>query len=567
MHKGSLLTRFLLLLTCSVLLFGMGTFLLTSYFSDSSYSAARQAELLSAHGAGQKLFRTWREGSISLHDLNVQLNPVLNTADAFWALYDARGQIIAVSDNAMIFLKDSEDKLRQIMDSAVGESILAFNLSRDKHTEALVLLEKTYDGYILTGIPGSLYSEAASALRRRMLVAFPILIGIILCVSLLLTRSGTRSVRTLTDAASRIREGESYTLPENMPAEAGQIAQTFNYMTDAIRKVIADLKREKETMTLVLEGLSEGILAADADGGLLHRNRACLTLLGEEDSECYQAVWQKVIQGATGVYKQQRHDSTLQFSVTPLAGEQNAPDGYVALIRDITEQELLERTRHDYVANISHELRTPLASIRGLAEGLRDDIVTKDADRKRYYTIIYDESNRLSRLVNDLLELSGLQSNPAAFETEKVDPVELIYDLCDRNGSLFDKAGIVLKQELSQEDLPCIRSNEDRLSQVLTIFLDNARKYTEPGGTVTLGAEMTEEGIRFYVRDTGIGMDEENAQHAFDRFYQAEKSRAGKGSGLGLAIAQEVMQKLGSAIHLTTAPGKGSEFSFTIAAM
>ena len=256
----------------------------------------------------------------------------------------------------------------------------------------------------------------------------------------------------------------------------------------------------------------------------------------------------------------------LFYAVSRLPAEEGkAHRGTVALIRDITEEERLERTRHDYVANISHELRTPLASIRGLAEGLRDGMVSEEQDRQRYYHIIAEEGNRLARLVNDLLELSSLQSNPAAFEMERVDPNEVVYELHDLNGSLFREKGIAFERELPEEALPDIRSNEDRLTQVLTIFLDNARKYTNAGGTVTLGARKEEAGVCFFVRDTGIGMDEETKRLAFERFHQAEKGRTDKGSGLGLSIAREILQKLQVEIRVESEVGKGSEFSFVIA--
>ena len=323
-----------------------------------------------------------------------------------------------------------------------------------------------------------------------------------------------------------------------------------------------------EAVTTV-SGLSEGILAVDEKGGILHENAAAWTLLGGEDTEAYKAVMNALRQEREDDQWDEKFtagDRVLYFAVSRLPSESKLPRsrGTVALIRDITEQERLERTRHDYVANISHELRTPLASIRGLGEGLRDGLVTDEKDQQRYYNIIVEEVTRLSRLVNDLLELSSLQSNPAAFEMERVDPNELIYDLHDRNSSLFSKKQITFVRDLPEEPLPDIRSNEDRLAQVLTIFLDNARKFTPEGGTVTLGAEKTDAGTRFFVRDTGIGMDEETQRLAFDRFHQAERSHGGKGSGLGLSIAKEVLQKMGVEITLKSALGEGSEFSFTI---
>ena len=301
-------------------------------------------------------------------------------------------------------------------------------------------------------------------------------------------------------------------------------------------------------------------------------NRACLTLLGGEDAPAYQevsdALRTALKQKREGSGKLNQGKTVLQYDITMLPGL-DGQNGAIACIRDITEGERLSRTRYDYVANISHELRTPLANMRGLAEGLRDGLVTDEQERMRYYGIIVDEVRRLSRLVNDLLELSGLQSNPAAFEMEKVEPTEIMWELFDLNKKSFAEKRQTLSLEVPEEELPSIITNEDRLTEVLTIFLDNARKYTPEGGKIVLGAELSETdgivtGVRFFVRDNGIGMDEESSRLVFERFHQADKSHAGQGSGLGLSIAREILLKLNVQIQLKTKPGEGSEFSFVL---
>ncbi|MEI6101621.1 MAG: ATP-binding protein, partial [Eubacteriales bacterium] len=230
-----------------------------------------------------------------------------------------------------------------------------------------------------------------------------------------------------------------------------------------------------------------------------------------------------------------------------------------------TENERLEKTRHDYVANISHELRTPLSSMRGLIEALRDGVVTRDSDRERYYTILSGEVLRLSRLVNDLLELSGLQSSTAAFETEPINVQEMMYDLHDRYKKMFEEQKKEFILQLPGTELPQIRSNEDRLTQVLTIFLDNAIKYTKLGGRVELGVKNLGNSLYFYVADNGIGICEGDIEKIFDRFYQAEISRSDKGNGLGLSIAKEILDKLNLEACVKSSQGQGSEFGFIAA--
>ena len=566
--RFSSITRILLLMAVflvgvSVVYFAMSSY----YFSDINISSNYTALTGSVRGAAELLGR-YRAGSIQPEALWQAVNPVLNTDGAFYMLLDEEKKVLAYTESAAPYF--AGNTLPALLDAADRNEAAAVRRQEENGT-ALLLGQKVEGGYVLAGRPMHFFSGAALSFRSRMLISTGAVMLLLLLVGVFSARRASRPARIITEMAGRLTEGEQVTLPENLPGEdMREIAAALNYMSRSVARAISDLKYEKETMALVLEGLSEGILAMDEKGKILHENAAAWQLLGGEDTEAYRAVT-----AALREKREEEHwegkfaagDRMLYFAVSRLPEEKEGRRrGTVALIRDITEQERLERTRHDYVANISHELRTPLASIRGLGEGLRDGLVTEDGDRQRYYNIIVQEVTRLSRLVNDMLELSSLQSNPAAFEMERVDPNELIYDLHDRNGSLFTEKDLTFVRSLPEEPLPDIRSNEDRLSQVLTIFLDNARKYTPEGGTVTIGAEGTEKGVRFFVRDTGIGMDEETQRLAFERFHQAERGRSDKGSGLGLSIAREILQKMGVKIQLKSAPGEGSEFSFVIEA-
>ncbi|MBE5783282.1 MAG: HAMP domain-containing protein [Clostridiales bacterium] len=563
---SSYITRFLLLMALcilgmTVLFYGMSSYLFNEIYTASNYSALTE----NITGAGE-LLQEYQEGKITRAELSAAVNPLLNQTEDFYMLLDQQKQVVAYTEAAAPYF--AGDTLPGLLEALKAEGAgIAYN--ELSGTTALILGQRAEAGYVLAGRPMRLFSSVIFSFNNRLL--FYMLGGVllILFLSTFAARRVARPARLITNMASRLIEGEQVLLPEDLPGqEMQEIAKALNHMTHTVAKAFRDLRYEKETMTLILEGLNEGILAMGEDGAILHENTAARRLLGTPESQAYQRVMQALQEeNSEESWEGKFADGArvLFYAITHLPEmEGKESRGTVALIRDITEEERLERTRHDYVANISHELRTPLASIRGLAEGLRDGMVTEEKDRQRYYHIIAEEGNRLARLVNDLLELSSLQSNPAAFEMERVDPNEVIYELHDLNGSLFAEKEISFLRELPEEPLPDIRSNEDRLTQVLTIFLDNARKYTHPGGTVTLGAERAEGGVRFFVRDTGIGMDEETKRMAFERFHQAERGRSDKGSGLGLSIAREILEKLQVTIRVESEPGKGSEFSFVI---
>ena len=567
--RSSALTRFLLVMTLVLAGLTIVFFALSSYFFRDTYVSVHFSYLDRGVRSAAEMLDRYRTGSLSGKELQEAVNPALTTDGVFYTILDENRQTLAYTRNAASYF--SGDALEGLLDAADRDEA-ALVRRREAGGTLLLAGQKVQGGYVLAGKPLRSFPGTLFSFRSRMMLSLSVLLAALLVVGIVCARRALRPARIITQMAGQITRGELVTLPENLPGEEmREIAGALNYMSRTVTRAISDLQYEKETISLVLEGLSEGILAADGSGRILHENAAAWRLLGGEESAAYGAVMAAMREKEKAPQWSRKFtagDRVLYFAVSrlPLEEKSGTSRGTVALIRDVTEQERLERTRYDYVANISHELRTPLASIRGLAEGLRDGLAAQKTDRQRYYNIIVEEATRLSRLVNDLLELSSLQSNPAAFETERVDPNELIYDLHDRNGSLFTEKGVAFRPSLPDAPLPCIPSNEDRLSQVLTIFLDNARKYTPAGGSVVLGAEGAEGGVRFFVKDTGIGMDEETRRLAFERFHQAERGRSDKGSGLGLSIAKEILQKMGAEIRLQSAPGQGSEFSFVVGA-
>ncbi len=571
----SYIARFALITAVCSLIITVLSFTLSSYLFTDAFNRSDAETLTRILIAGETLLEEYAGGNKTRSALWDEVNPIFNSGDSFLILMDTAGDILAYTDAGVPYMVQSDTSriIAQLKGSG-GEAVISRYTERG--TVAYIACSSTASGYVIAGKTRSSAIGFINAFRTRLFVWT---VGILMLAgifSILSTRLAAKPARALIEATERIVSGEEVRMEEDLPGEIREIARAFNIMSSRISSAFQSLKTERDNMNLILESLEEGIIAMDGNGTVMHMNSAALSLLGGRDTPLYGRIISEirgVISGGgdtAGVAaKVPSGEKELLYVISPLT-DSSGKRAAAVMIRDITEEERLERTRHDYVANISHELRTPLASIKGIAEGIRDGMVTEKEDMDRCIGIIVDESTRLSRLVNDLLELSGLQSNPSAFEYETVDPTELVLDLHDRNRSLFEQAELTYTFDLpSDEDgspaaLPPIVSNEDRLAEVLTIFLDNARKYTPAGGHVVIGASEAEGGVRFFVSDDGIGMDEETCALAFDRFHQAEKSHSGKGSGLGLAIAREIMNKLGVPIILKSSPGRGSEFSFVI---
>ncbi len=253
----------------------------------------------------------------------------------------------------------------------------------------------------------------------------------------------------------------------------------------------------------------------------------------------------------------------LNIRMVPL--DEDGARSLLIFLRDITEEKRVETIKKDFVANVSHELRTPLASIKGYSEALLDD----DTDRARereFLEIIDRHATRMSRIIDDLLILSRLESSAVSLDSSTVDMADLIRSTirgCIKGAS--DKS-ITIRANLP-ESLPSVMGDRDRLEQVVVNLLDNAIKYTPAGGSVTISAEDLGGEVRVDVCDTGIGIPEDDISRIFERFYRVDKarSRAMGGTGLGLAIVKHIIQGHNGRLEVKSRLGEGSTFSFFMA--
>lgn len=226
--------------------------------------------------------------------------------------------------------------------------------------------------------------------------------------------------------------------------------------------------------------------------------------------------------------------------------------------------QMLEQLRRDYVANVSHELRTPIAAIRAMSETLCDRMLPDEEEKQKYYHTILHESIRLQRLINDMLELSRLQSGSMALERSLTRAAPILERVGTRFSILAEDLDISFTITDRALAMPEFWGHGDRVEQVLVILLDNAFKFTDSEGSVMLDAEWNEELITVMVTDTGCGIGEEDKPYLFDRFFKSDKSHSGAGTGLGLSLAKEIVTRLGETIGVEAAAGGGSRFFFTL---
>ena len=354
--------------------------------------------------------------------------------------------------------------------------------------------------------------------------------------------------------------------------EYGELGRALNHLSSELGSTISSLQMERNRLQSLINGLSEGIIAVDAKGATTLINPAVYGLLNLQSTDDNVraaapdvfAMFDQALSSAQAVKKTVwQGDVALHISVSPLLLQSGEVTGCVGIVSDVTSAERLEQTRRDYVANVSHELRTPLTAMRALIEPLRDGLVKTEEQRQQIYDVVLRETMRLSRLVNDMLELSRLQSGTASLSRSVFAPLPLFNLIHETYSAYAEDYQQTFVYDVP-EDLPSVWGNPDRTQQVLIVLLDNAFKYTPEGGVVTLSACAEGDVVRVRVRDTGVGIPAADLPHVFDRFYKVDKSHHSKGTGLGLAIAYEILKHLGEEMSVTSEPGRGSCFTFTL---
>jgi len=432
-------------------------------------------------------------------------------------------------------------------------------------------------GAVLLTKPSHELHAAMGSMLFALLVSSLIAIVVLSVLAFFISRRFVKPLQNMAKIAVSMASGDfSSKTDTNLSGEVGQLGLALNFLSEELSNTISELTRTKNHLTTTLKGLNEGVVSLNSDLVVTFCNPAAEQLIGKQTR--HETI---SIEGNPDQFKEQmlavcnsvllsgeksdiliRHAGrVLQFTATRSLPFDETRAELILMIRDITEAERLEQTRREYVANVSHELRTPIASIRSLAETLNDGMIHDDSVKNRYYGHILRESMRLSRLIDDLLELSRLQSGAIALTKQPFQLNDLLGDVAERAKMQAEYSGITVRFE--EQNLSLVYSNPDRIEQILIALIDNAIKYTVDDGRIRLTAYETSDHVTVEIFNTGH-IAEEDLPHLFDRFYKADKAHSGQGTGLGLAITKELLQLLGESIEVRN-DGEDVVFSFTVA--
>jgi PAS domain S-box-containing protein len=445
---------------------------------------------------------------------------------------------------------------------------------------------------LLPGREGLLVVKASMAtavetttkqLRRQVLYAGLVAVALSLLVALGLSERISGPLRRMRRLAGRMAEGDFSQRLEMKPVdEVGALAASFDSLADSLRNTLGELQEEQARLRGILSSVAEGIIAVDAEGRVSLINPQAAALLQirnlsavgssidelplpanvvQQFGQCL--LTNEMCSVEFALAQPQRY---LVLQVAPVQqGGGSERWGAVAVLRDVTEARRLEQMRRRFISDASHEIRTPLTAIGGFASAIADGTAETEDERTRSASRIVREVGRLNRLVNDLLDLSRIESGAEKLDLEEVDLSDIIRGTVEGLESEIRERGISVEMELS-DDLPRVQADPDRVYQVLVNLVSNALRFNRPEGRITISARRVDGFVRVAVSDTGSGIAADQIPQIWERFYRAEASRdrqAG-GTGLGLAIVRSIVELHGGSVAAESEVDKGSTFSFTL---
>jgi two-component system phosphate regulon sensor histidine kinase PhoR len=506
------------------------------------------------------------------HNLQDMVSQEGQAAGARATVIDVTGKVLADSE-ATASTMENHAQRPEFIAALKGEMGSDTRTSHTLGIQFLYVAAPVSGGAARLAYPLSDIEASTARVRRTLLRGSALTFLVALLLAGVVAQLTARRLQRIVQFANKIAAGElTARIAETSGDEIGQVAAALDKTARHLENNFAALQTSQRQLETLLNSMEDAVIAVGPDERVEWANQSMDSLVPQRtrlnvpvvetvrDPDFLRAVRgasmdRKVVTArATSIVPARTFDVT----AAPLPG-----GGAVAVLRDLTETERVEKTRRDFIANVSHELRTPLTSIQGYAETLLDSSPENNHSRE-FLEIIRKNANRMSRLTEDLLTLARVESGEQRFDIQPVLAAELLQEAVLSFRELARTHGIDLQVEHSAQDL--VSADREAIHQVFSNLIDNALKYAAGGGQLVLGARRAEHGVEFYVRDFGPGIPSEHLPRLFERFYRVDKARSREsgGTGLGLAIAKHIVLAHDGTIRAESELNHGSMFLFTL---
>lgn len=532
---------------------------------------------------------------ILLSDANIP-----STANAQIRVIDSKGTIRGTNEannQQIVGQKTTDDTVKKVIyNNSAGSETTTFDASANQYYYIKVtpLIKQSSGSSTPVGvvyIRASLESvyDSISKVTGIYLVAAIVAVGLGLVLSILISRAITVPITEMKEQTQRIARGDySGQVEIYGNDELGQLASAVNNLSVRVEEAQESTESERRRLNSVMAHMTDGVIATDRRGNVTIINETAVEFL---DVDSDQAIGQSILD-ILNIRKRYTlrdlledpdeimldfssddHDLILQAYFSLIQRESGFISGLACVLHDVTEQQKIDQDRKQFVSNVSHELRTPLTSVRSYIEALSDGAWQDPEIAPKFLKVTQEETDRMIRMINDLLTLSRMDSGTQKLNLELVNLNELFNYVLNRFDMIIDSneqndrsdKHYSIKREFTKRDL-WVEIDTDRFTQVLDNIMNNAIKYSPDGGVITCRLIETHNNVIMSIADQGLGIPRADIPHVFDRFYRVDKarSRAQGGTGLGLAISKEVIQSLGGKIWVESREGHGSTFYISL---
>lgn len=503
-------------------------------------------------------------------------------------IIDSRNKILATSDSDNQSIVGQQSNM--VVEKSISSKINQEEIALDHSSKRVWLFASPIFDEVGTNskVKGAIYIEAniekvykqMSAINRIFAGGTAMSLIITIVLGILIARTITRPIldmRKQTQALSKGNFSRKVRVYGN--DEIGQLAVAFNHLTNRLQEAQSSTEAERRKLASVLTNMTDGVIATDRKGRIILINDPALSFLNMTNENTVN----RPISSVLGVDEEYSFEDlihmnepiNLDFSTedTPfilranfsvIQKETGFVNGLITVLHDITEQEKIEMERREFVANVSHELRTPLTTMRSYLEALTDGAWRDENIAPTFLNVTQTETERMIRLVNDLLKLSKMDSRDYVLNTEVVEFNKFFSRIIDRFE--MSKSQNVTFSRLIPEISYFVEIDTDKLTQVIDNIISNALKYSPDGGNIRFGVTVQETMLKVMISDDGMGIPKENVNKIFERFYRVDRarSRAMGGTGLGLAIAKEMIEAHGGKVWAESEEGEGTTVFFTL---
>lgn len=565
-----------------------------SFLDTFSSNLNSQASLLAVFAAGLLKDNQEAGGSEgvkkSYDDLNGIVTNLFNISDAEIQIIDANGIVLSTSLQQHASLVGQKNIQAEVIAALQGikdneSEMIDLNGERKKVVaEPVISGDKVIGAVYIVASMEPLYNTM-SGINKIFLSGTVIALVLTVCLGIILAHTITSPIKEITKQATAMAEGNfNQTVRVTGPDEIGQLGNAFNYMTNRLKEALSLNEEEKEKLSSILSNMNDGVIATDDQGKVIVVNRRARQMLrlGDRDVrdkdiadvlgmpkdavEAHIRGEQPVATIRIGSDDEEDEPITVRVVFTPIHRRDKGVTGTIAVLQDVTEQEQLESARREFVANVSHELRTPLTTMKSYLEALEDGAVDDPSLAHRFLGVMRNETERMIRLVNDLLHLSRLDSRKALIAKEPTHVAEMLEEVADRFSFQLQQKRIGIEIDVDPR-VGSVMLDRDQIDQVLDNLVSNAIKYTPEGGAIRIESrKIDNEWMELVVKDNGIGIPKKDLSRIFDRFYRVDKARSRSmgGTGLGLSIAREIVKAHGGHIALESELNQGTKVTVTL---